>query len=81
VDRLASDLIELSTRQNFVHFLAVGAIYRGWARSVRDNTTEGILWIDQGVRDFRATGTKLWLPYFLGLEAEALYLVSCPLIK
>jgi predicted ATPase len=74
VDRLASDLIELSTRQNFVHFLAVAGIYRGWARSVCDNTTEGIPWIEQGVRDFRATGTKLWLPYFLGLEAEALYL-------
>jgi len=74
VDRLASDLTELSTRQNFVHFLAVAAIYRGWARSVYDKTTEGIPWIEQGVRDFRATGTRLWLPYFLGLEAEALYL-------
>jgi hypothetical protein len=31
-DRLASDLIELSTRQNFVHWLTVGTIYRGWAR-------------------------------------------------
>ena len=74
VDRLASDLIELSTRQNFVHFLAVAAIYRGWARSVCDNTTQGIPWIEQGLRDSRATGTVLWLPYFLGLKAEALYL-------
>jgi hypothetical protein len=59
VDRLASDLIELSTRHNFAHFLAVGAIYRGWARSVCDNTTEGIAWIEQGVRYSRATGTAL----------------------
>src|SRR6516162_629912 len=76
VNRLASDLIELSTRQNFVHFLAVGAIYHGWARSVCDNTTEGIPWIEHGVRDIQATGTILWLPYFLGLKAEALYLAG-----
>jgi hypothetical protein len=41
VDRLASDLIELSTRQNFVHWLAMGATYRGWARSVSGDTAEG----------------------------------------
>ena len=33
VDRFASELIELSTRHNFVYWLAVGAIWRGWARS------------------------------------------------
>ena len=33
VDRLASDLIELSTRHKFVYWLAVGATLRGWARS------------------------------------------------
>jgi hypothetical protein len=31
VDRLASDLIELSTRHDFVSWLAIGAIWRGWA--------------------------------------------------
>ena len=56
VDRLASDLIELSTRHNFVHGLALGAIYRGWARSASGNTAEGIPWIEQGIRDLRATG-------------------------
>jgi hypothetical protein len=76
VDRLASDLIELFTRHNFVYFLAVGGIYRGWARSVCGNTMEGIPWIEQGVRDSRATGTVLGLPYFLGLKAEALHLAD-----
>ena len=33
VERLASDLIELSTRQNFAFFLAGGGVLRGWARS------------------------------------------------
>jgi predicted ATPase len=76
VDRLASDLIDLSTRHNFVYFLAVGAIYRGWARSVWGNAMEGIPWIEHGVRDSRATGTVLGLPYLLGLKAEALYLAN-----
>jgi len=76
VDRLASDLIELSTRHNFSYFVAIGAIYRGWARSASGNTAEGIPWIEQGVRDCRATGTALWLPYFLGLKAEALQLAD-----
>jgi tetratricopeptide (TPR) repeat protein len=65
VDRLASDLIELSTRHNFVFWLATGVIYRGWARSASGNTAEGIPWIEQGIRDYRATGTVLRLPYYL----------------
>jgi hypothetical protein len=44
VDRLASDLIELSTRHSFVYWLAIGAIYRGWARSASGDTVEGIPW-------------------------------------
>ena len=75
VDRLASDLIELSTRHNFF-FLALGAIYRGWARSASANTAEGIPWIEQGIREFRATGSVLDLPLYLTLKAEALHLVD-----
>jgi hypothetical protein len=57
VDRLASDLIELSTRHNFAHWLATGAIHRGWARSALGNPVEGIPWIEQGIRDLRATSS------------------------
>ena len=76
VDRLASDLIELSTRHNFLHLLALGGIYRGWARSASGNTAEGIPGIEQGIRDFRATGSVLGSPFFLALKAEALYLAD-----
>jgi hypothetical protein len=44
-------LIELSTRHNFVHWLAIGAISRGWACSALGNTEEGIPRIEQGIRD------------------------------
>jgi hypothetical protein len=73
VDRLASDLIELSTRHNFLHWLAGGTIYRGWARSASGDTAEGIRWIEQGIRDYRATGSVLGLPDHLARKAEALY--------
>ena len=76
VDRLASEMIELSTRHNFAHWLASGAIWRGWARSASGDTTEGIPWIDRGIRDFRATGTTLVVPLWLTLKAEALHLAD-----
>jgi tetratricopeptide (TPR) repeat protein len=75
-DRFASELIELSTRHNFAYWLAVGAIHRGWARSASGDTAEGILWIEQGIRDIRATGTVLGLPAHLARKAEALHLAD-----
>ena len=76
VERLASDLIELSTRHNFAYWLAMGAILRGWARSASGDTAEGISWIEDGIGDYRATGSMLCLPYFLALKAEALHLAD-----
>jgi predicted ATPase len=76
VERLESEVIELSTRQNFAQWLAAGVILRGWARSVLGNTTEGIACIEDGIGDYRATGTAQGLPYYLRLKAEALYLAD-----
>jgi predicted ATPase len=76
VDRLASDLIELSTRHNFAHWRPLADIYRGWARSVSGDTAKGIPGIEHGIRDYRATGAMLMMPYLLALKAEALYLAD-----
>src|SRR6202030_1167468 len=65
---------ELSTRYNLVYWLAIGTISRGWARSASGDTAEGIRWIEQGIRDFRATGAVLGLPGYLARKAEALHL-------
>ena len=51
-------------------------IYRGWARSVSGNTAEGILWIEDGIRDYRATGSMLRMPYYLALKAASLHLAD-----
>jgi predicted ATPase len=76
VERLASDVIELSTRHRFAHWLVHGSILRGWARSASGNTKEGISWIEDGIRDFRATGAIIGLPPALGMKAEALHLAE-----
>jgi serine/threonine protein kinase/tetratricopeptide (TPR) repeat protein len=74
VEHLASDLIELSTRHNFAFYLSVGAVVRGWATSASGNTTQGMAWIEEGIQDYRATGSILTMPYLLAIKAEALHL-------
>jgi predicted ATPase len=74
VERLASDLIELTTRQNFAQFLAGGEVFRGWARSSSGDTSEGLAWIEGGIEGWRATGAIMAVPYYLALKAEALSL-------
>jgi hypothetical protein len=73
VERLASDLIELTTRQNFAQFLAGGEVLRGWARSASGDTAEGLARIEEGIENWRANGSTLIVAYYLGLKAEALY--------
>jgi tetratricopeptide (TPR) repeat protein len=76
VQHLASDLIELSTRQNFVRWLPGGEVLRGWARSASGDIAEGISLIEDGIEDNRATGSTLMVPLFLALKAEALHLAD-----
>ena len=53
-----------------------GVILRGWARSVLGNTTEGIAWIEDGLRDYLSSGTIQAAAYYLWLKAQALYLAN-----
>jgi hypothetical protein len=73
-ERLASEVIELSTRHQFASWLAVGAVFRGWARSASGDTADGISWIEDGIGNYRATGSILIMPYLLAVKAEALHL-------
>jgi predicted ATPase len=76
VERLASDLIELSTRQSFATWLPRGAVLRGWARSASGEIAEGISWIEDGIGDCQATGAMLDMPLLLALKAESLHLAD-----
>ena len=76
VECCASELIELSTRQNFASWLAGAKVVRGWALSVSGDTAEGIAWIEHGIENMRAGGWTLCLPYALSVKAEALHLAD-----
>jgi hypothetical protein len=76
VERLASDLIELSIRQNYALWLAAGELLSGWACCASGNTAKGISQIEGGIRDYGATGYILCMPYCLAIKAEALHLAD-----
>ena len=73
VERLASDVIELSTRHNFAFWLAGGVILRGWARSASGDTAKA----SRGSRtEYETIGQParcIGLPFLLALKAEALH--------
>jgi len=76
VERFASELIELATRHHFAFWMALGSIFRGWARSASGGTAEGVSRIEDGIRDYRAIGAIVSLPTLLGIKAEALHLAD-----
>jgi predicted ATPase len=76
VERLALDLFDLSTRQNFAPFLRRAAVLRGWARAAFGDIVEGISWIEKGIGDYRATASMLDMPFLLALQAEAFHLAD-----
>jgi hypothetical protein len=77
VERLASDLIALSTRHNFAYFLAGAAILRGWVHSALGHTVEGISGIEHGIENYQAHGSAIvTVPLWLALKAEALHLAD-----
>jgi predicted ATPase len=76
VERLASDVIQLSTSKNFADWLPGGEVLYGWAQSASGSIAEGLSWIQSGIDGWRATGAMLLIPYWLALKAEALHLAN-----
>jgi predicted ATPase len=76
VERLASDVVELSTRKNFADWLPAGEVLHGWAESASGSTAEGLSWIQNGIEGWRSTGSTLLIPFWLALKAEALHLAN-----
>jgi tetratricopeptide (TPR) repeat protein len=76
VDRVASELVELSTRQHFALWLVGGNIFRGWARSASGSTAEGLAYLAEGIGGYRAAGSILYMPFAIALNAEALHLAN-----
>ena len=59
-----------------MHWLAIGAVWRGWARSACGDAVEGIPWIERGIKDCQVIGVVLGVPGLLARKAEALHLAD-----
>jgi class 3 adenylate cyclase/tetratricopeptide (TPR) repeat protein len=67
----ANAAIALCEEYEFVHYLAMARILRGWARAQQGEFEEGIAEIQEGLEKERATGALLFESYSLGLLADA----------
>ena len=64
--------IAVAAEQGFPFNLAVGTIFRGWARAMSGQSAEGVALLRDGLAAYRATGAAVFVPFFLTLLAEAL---------
>ena len=67
----ANAAIAVCEQYEFVHYLAMALILRGWARAQQGKFDEGITEIHEGWAKERATGALLFESYSLGLLADA----------
>jgi predicted ATPase len=67
----ANAAIALCEEHEFVHYLAMALILRGWATAQRGQFEKGIAEIQNGLERERAIGASLFETYSLGLMADA----------
>ena len=71
VARQADAAIALCEEHEFVHYLAMALILRGWATAQQGEFEKGIAEIQEGLEKERATDALLFESYTLGLLADA----------
>ena len=74
----ADGVTRLAQEQGFPHWMAIGAMLRGWALAHQGQAKEGIAQITEGLTASRGTGTETLRPYFLSLLAEAYGIIGQP---
>jgi tetratricopeptide (TPR) repeat protein len=79
VQKIASEMLELSTRHNFAFFRSGATILRGWAQSALGDTTRGVSSVERGIEAWRANGVIIDLSLWLALKAESLHLAGLTL--
>ena len=68
--RSAEHISVISSEQGFRMFVGVGDIMRGWCVSSVGDAKTGILLLEEGLKKYAATGTKLVIPFYLTVLAE-----------
>jgi predicted ATPase len=74
----ADSVIAFCVERGFTDFLALATTMRGWAIAELGRNKEGIAEIQEGLAASRATGAKLFRPFFLCVLAQV-YMDTCRL--
>jgi len=61
----------VTSEQGFSRWLSQGTIYRGWAKVQNGEVAEGTTLLRRGLAAYRATGSQMWVPYYVALLAFA----------
>jgi predicted ATPase len=67
----AEAVVALATEYALPYWLACGMVIHGWAGAIQGQGQEAVTQIRQSLTELLATGTRMIIPYFLGLLAEA----------
>lgn len=71
VQQQAEAVLTLATEHGFPFWIALGSIFRGWALVMQQHEAEGLALLQRGVQAYQDTGTVGFVPYYLGMLAEA----------
>jgi predicted ATPase/class 3 adenylate cyclase len=71
VEGLAQASFLLANEQGFPLWLATATIFQGWALARAGEADRAITQMQRGLAAYRAMSAELWVPYFLGMLAEA----------
>jgi predicted ATPase len=71
LSRHAEELVALSVKHDFALFSAGGGLFRGWCIVALGDRQQGIALLDESLTAWRATGSRLLVPFFLLLLADA----------
>ena len=77
VEHQANEAIALCEQHEFVHYLAMARILRGWARTQQGEFEKGVAEMQAGLEKERATGALIYESYTLGLLADACIKNGC----
>jgi DNA-binding winged helix-turn-helix (wHTH) protein/tetratricopeptide (TPR) repeat protein len=74
----AATAIDLATQQGHEVCVAAAHILRGWGRAALGEVDAGLVELRAALESYKASGSRIGLPYFLGLLADASLRAATP---
>jgi predicted ATPase len=71
VEQRADGLVAVAIDQGFPFYRATGVMFCGWVKAKNADVTEGLFLLRAGSSAYCATGTTLWMPFYIALLAGA----------